>query len=93
MKNIELLQKMIDESNNIVFFGGAGVSTESGIKDFRSKDGLYNMKYKYPPELILSRAFFYEKTDEFFKNFINTIDKTAKDSTNKIADEIKSLGK
>ena len=78
MKNIELLQKMIDESNNIVFFGGAGVSTESGIKDFRSKDGLYNMKYKYPPELILSRAFFYEKTDEFFKFYkdkLNCLDK------------------
>ncbi len=78
MKNIELLQKMIDESNNIVFFGGAGVSTESGIKDFRSKDGLYNMKYKYPPELILSSAFFYEKTDEFFKFYkdkLNCLDK------------------
>lgn len=78
MKNIELLQKMIDESNNIVFFGGAGVSTESGIKDFRSKDGLYNMKYKYPPELILSRAFFYEKTEEFFKFYkdkLNCLDK------------------
>ena len=78
MKNIELLQKMIDESNNIVFFGVAGVSTESGIKDFRSKDGLYNMKYKYPPELILSRAFFYEKTDEFrklYKDKLNFLDK------------------
>ena len=49
-EKIELLKKWIDESNNIVFFGGAGVSTESGIPDFRSKDGLYNQKYKYPPE-------------------------------------------
>ena len=49
MKKIDELQRIIDESNNIVFFGGAGVSTESGIKDFRSKDGLYNLNYKYPP--------------------------------------------
>lgn len=78
MKNIELLQKMINESNNIVFFGGAGVSTESGIKDFRSKNGLYNMKYKYPPELILSHTFFYTKTLEFFKFYksnLNCLDK------------------
>lgn len=67
MKKIEELQKIIDESNNIVFFGGAGVSTESGIKDFRSKDGLYNMKYDYPPEIILSKTFFYKKTHEFYK--------------------------
>ena len=53
MDEISKLQKMIDECDNIVFFGGAGVSTESGLKDFRSKDGLYNMKYKYPPEEIL----------------------------------------
>ena len=57
---------MIDESNNIVFFGGAGVSTASGIKDFRSKDGLYNMKYKWPPESILSSGFFYDKTKDFY---------------------------
>ena len=67
MKKIEELQKIIDESNNIVFFSGAGISTLSGIKDFRSKDGLYNMKYKYPPETILSSSFFYMKTDEFYK--------------------------
>ena len=67
MDKIELLQKYIDESNNIVFFGGAGVSTESGIKDFRSVDGLYNEKYDYPPEVILSRSFFNEKPYEFFK--------------------------
>ena len=59
MKKIDELQKIIDESNNIVFFGGAGVSTESGIKDFRSKDGLYNLNYKYPPELILSSNLIY----------------------------------
>ena len=58
---IEQLRKIINESNNIVFFGGAGVSTESGIPDFRSKDGLYNQKYKYPPEEILSHTFYREK--------------------------------
>lgn len=67
MKKIDELQRIIDESNNIVFFGGAGVSTESGIKDFRSKDGLYNLNYKYPPELILSSNFFYNNTEEFYK--------------------------
>ena len=64
---IDELQKMIDESEYIVFFGGAGVSTESGIKDFRSKDGLYNMKYKYPVEMMLSSKMFYEETEEFYK--------------------------
>ena len=66
-KRIEVLAKMIKESNNIVFFGGAGVSTESGIPDFRSKDGLYNQKYKYPPEEILSHTFFENNTKEFFR--------------------------
>lgn len=64
---IEKLQSMIDESEKIVFFGGAGVSTESGIPDFRSKDGLYNQKYDYPPETILSNTFFLNKTEEFYK--------------------------
>ncbi len=67
MNNMELFQKWIDESENIVFFGGAGVSTESGIPDFRSVDGLYNQKYDYPPETILSHTFYMEKTDEFFR--------------------------
>lgn len=58
---------MLDESENIVFFGGAGVSTESGIPDFRSVDGLYNQKYDYPPETILSHDFFVNKTEEFYK--------------------------
>ena len=61
------LQEIIDQSDNIVFFGGAGVSTESGIPDFRSVDGLYNQKYDYPPETILSRTFFMNKTKEFYK--------------------------
>ncbi len=67
MENYEKLQKMIDECENIVFFGGAGVSTESGVKDFRSVDGLYNEKYDYPPEVMLSRTFFDEHTEEFYK--------------------------
>jgi len=65
-EKIEKLQKLIDNSNKIVFFGGAGVSTESGIPDFRSVDGLYNMKYKYPPEQIISHSFFIARPDEFY---------------------------
>lgn len=61
------LKVLIDQSRSIVFFGGAGVSTESGIPDFRSTDGLYNQKYPYPPEHILSRHFFYNSTEEFFR--------------------------
>ena len=64
---IEEILKLIDNSNNIVLFGGAGVSTESGIPDFRSKDGLYNQKYDYPPEEILSHSFFMNNISEFFK--------------------------
>ena len=67
MNEISKLQKMMDECDNIVFFGGAGVSTESGLKDFRSKDGLYNMKYKYMPEEILSHSFFVNNTEEFYR--------------------------
>ena len=63
----EVLQQMVSDSNNIVFFGGAGVSTESGIPDFRSVDGLYNQKYDYPPETILSHTFFMKKPEEFFR--------------------------
>lgn len=64
---IEKLRQMIDESSKIVFFGGAGVSTESGIPDFRSVDGLYNQKYDYPPETILSHTFYVKKPEEFFR--------------------------
>ena len=64
---IALLKQWIAESNNIVFFGGAGVSTESKIPDFRSVDGLYNQKYKYPPETILSHTFYQRRTEEFFE--------------------------
>lgn len=67
MNKTEQLSKWIKQSDNIVFFGGAGVSTESGIPDFRSVDGLYNQKYDYPPETILSHTFYVKKTEEFFK--------------------------
>ncbi|MBR3504437.1 MAG: NAD-dependent protein deacylase [Clostridia bacterium] len=63
---MKTLQEIIDKGKRIVFFGGAGVSTESGIPDFRSVDGLYNQKYAYPPETILSDTFFYTHTEEFF---------------------------
>ena len=66
-EQIAQLKKIINESNNIVFFGGAGVSTESGIPDFRSVDGLYNQKYDYPPETILSHTFYRRKTEEFYR--------------------------
>lgn len=72
-EKLELLQKMIDESHNIVFFGGAGVSTESGIPDFRSVDGLYNQKYDYPPETILSHGFFMRKREEFYRFYYDKI--------------------
>lgn len=64
---MEQLQTLIDQSDNIVFFGGAGVSTESGIPDFRSIDGLYHQKYDVPPEIILSRSYFDEHPAEFFR--------------------------
>lgn len=66
-KQIEALQNIIDDSERIVFFGGAGVSTESGIPDFRSVDGLYNQEWDYPPEEIISRDFFFRDTPEFYR--------------------------
>lgn len=69
----EMLRKIVDESKHMVFFGGAGVSTESGIPDFRSTDGLYNQKYDYPPETILSHTFFERKPDVFFKFYRDKI--------------------
>ena len=66
-EKIAKLKEWIDGSDNIVFFGGAGVSTESGIPDFRSVDGLYNQQYKYPPETILSHTFFLSETEEFYR--------------------------
>lgn len=67
MTAIDQFVEMVNKSNNIVFFGGAGVSTESGIPDFRSTDGLYNQTYDYPPETILSHTFFTQKPEEFYR--------------------------
>lgn len=66
MDKIKILNEMIRESNNIVFFGGAGVSTESGIKDFRSANGIYRMQYKYSPEEVLSHTFYETHTEDFY---------------------------
>lgn len=83
---IDAFVEMVNESNNIVFFGGAGVSTESGIPDFRSVDGLYNQQYDYPPEEILSHSFFQRNTKEFYRFYRNKmIYKDAKPSTTHLA--------
>ena len=77
MNKIKDLQKMIDEVDNIVFFGGAGVSTDSGIKDFRGKNGLYKMKLKYPADVMLSSTMFYNDPEEFYKFYkenLNSLD-------------------
>ena len=65
--NVEEFVEWIKNSDNIVFFGGAGVSTESGIPDFRSVDGLYNQKYKFPPEEIISHSFYMKNKEEFYR--------------------------
>ena len=70
-EQIQKLQKIIDTYDNIVFFGGAGVSTESGIPDFRSVDGLYHQQYDYPPETILSHSFYRSHPEEFFRFYRN----------------------
>ena len=71
--NIEKLQEIIDRAERLVFFGGAGVSTESGIPDFRSKDGLYNQKYKFPPEYMLSHSCFVDRTEDFYEFYRDKI--------------------
>ena len=97
MDAIQQLQQYIDESNRIVFFGGAGVSTESGIKDFRSVDGLYHMKYKYNPETILSRSFFTKHTDEFFEFYHDKIVQptlnAAPNTAHKVLAQLEAQGK
>ncbi|MCL2602868.1 MAG: NAD-dependent protein deacylase [Defluviitaleaceae bacterium] len=70
---VDELRRLVTESDNIVFFGGAGVSTESGIPDFRSVDGLYNQQYDYPPEIILSRSFFKKNPREFYRFYKNKL--------------------
>ena len=92
---IKTLQSWIDESRSIVFFGGAGVSTESGIPDFRSVDGLYNQQYDYPPEEILSRTFFDRKPEEFYRFYRNKmlcLDATPNAAHKKLA-ELEQAGK
>ena len=71
MGETDILKKWINESNYIVFFGGAGVSTESNIPDFRSTDGLYHQEYDYPPETILSHSFYIRKPEEFYRFYRN----------------------
>ena len=71
MEQLQTFLQAVKESDNIVFFGGAGVSTESGIPDFRSVDGLYNQQYDYPPETILSHSFYMTKTEEFYRFYRN----------------------
>lgn len=95
MGKIEELQKIIDESESIVFFGGAGVSTESGIKDFRSVDGLYNEKYDYPPEVMLSHSFFMDYTEEFYdfyRDKLNALD-IEPNVTHKYLKKLEDMGK
>ena len=92
---IEELKKIIAKNEKIVFFGGAGVSTESGIPDFRSKDGLYNQKYKYPPEVILSHTFFQENTLEFYKFYQDKMNclKYQPNITHKVLAKLENEGK
>lgn len=95
MDNVNELQKLVDNSQNIVFFGGAGVSTESGISDFRSVDGLYNQKYDYPPEEILSHTFFERHTEEFYRFYRDKmlcLDKKPNRAHQKLA-ELEKAGK
>jgi NAD-dependent protein deacetylase/lipoamidase len=95
MQKYNELQDLILGSNNIVFFGGAGVSTESGIPDFRSVDGLYNQKYSYPPETILSHSFFISNTEyfyDFYKNKMLFLEASPNKAHIKLA-ELERIGK
>lgn len=95
MEKIQRLQEMIDESKRIVFFGGAGVSTESNIPDFRSADGLYQEKYQYPPEQVVSHTFFMRKTElfyDFYKNKMMFLDALPNQAHLKLA-ELERAGK
>lgn len=92
---VAALQKIIDDSHNIVFFGGAGVSTESNIPDFRSADGLYQQKYKYSPEQIVSHTFFVRNTEsfyEFYKDKMMFLDAKPNAAHKKLA-ELEKAGK
>ena len=94
-KEIEELQKIIDDSSRIVFFGGAGVSTESGIPDFRSADGIYHQQYKYSPEQVVSHSFFMQHTEafyDFYKEKIMILDAKPNPAHYKLA-ELEQAGK
>lgn len=95
MEKLQELQRMIDESHRIVFFGGAGVSTESNIPDFRSSDGLYNEQYQYPPEQVVSHTFFQKRTElfyDFYKNKMMFLDAKPNEAHKKLA-ELEKAGK
>ncbi len=95
MEKLQELQRMIDESQRIVFFGGAGVSTESNIPDFRSSDGLYNEQYQYPPEQVVSHTFFQKRTElfyDFYKNKMMFLDAKPNAAHKKLA-ELERAGK
>lgn len=95
MDKLQELEGMIDESQNIVFFGGAGVSTESNIPDFRSSDGLYNEQYPYPPEQVVSHTFFVKRTEmfyDFYKNRMMFLDAKPNAAHLKLA-EMENSGK
>ena len=94
-KEVEELQKIIDQYDNIVFFGGAGVSTESEIPDFRSQDGLYHQKYDYPPETILSHTFFMRNTEAFYKFYRDKMlcDTAKPNAAHKKLAELEAAGK
>lgn len=95
MEKLQELQRMIDESQRIVFFGGAGVSTESNIPDFRSGDGLYNEQYQYPPEQVVSHTFFQKRTElfyDFYKNKMMFLDAKPNAAHKKLA-ELERAGK
>ena len=94
-EKIEKLQELIDKHDNIVFFGGAGVSTESGIPDFRSQDGLYHQKYDFPPETILSHTFFLNQPEEFYKFYRDKMlcDTAKPNAAHKKLAELEAAGK
>lgn len=95
MDSIKALQRIIDESDNIVFFGGAGVSTESGIKDFRGASGLYKENYDYPPEYLLSANCFHNEPETFFKFYkskMNCLDATP-NATHLYLSHLEKIGK
>ncbi len=95
MEKLQELQRMIDESQRIVFFGGAGVSTESNIPDFRSSDGLYNEQYQYPPEQVVSHTFFQKRTElfyDFYKNKMMFLDAKPNAAHKKLS-ELERAGK